>query len=249
MSAETSSGLVESSSNVATAPPGHDRMATVPRVPTRMIGWAGLTAFDLIVVATFVAPPLWDAPGTRSSVDTVAEYGQNHATRITVSLFIFSVAMALFLCFAAGVWSWLRDREGPPQILSTIFGLAAVALTVLILSSFVPAYLLGYRKEPAGIAGLLGDLTFGLLALSGIPTALLLAAYAALVIRLGGLPRWTAYIAVPGALAHLLIAASFLSHGAFLSLESRVIVWVPATFFVWILAVGAVCFQGSMDPG
>ena len=36
--------------------------------------------------------------------------------------------------------------------------------------------------------------------------------------------------------AHILIAASFVSHGSFLSLESPVIVWVPATFFAWILA-------------
>jgi hypothetical protein len=49
------------------------------------------------------------------------------------------------------------------------------------------------------------------------------------------------------ALAHLLIAACFLSHGAFLSLESEVIVWVPATFFAWILAVGAVFFRRPID--
>jgi hypothetical protein len=74
-----------------------------------------------------------------------------------------------------------------------------------------------------------------------------MAAYAALVVRFGGLPKWTAYLATLSACAHVLIAASFLSHGAFLSLESEVIVWVPATFFVWILAVSAAFFRGRVD--
>lgn len=215
-------------------------------LPIRLIGLAGLCSFDLIVAATFIAPPLWNAPGTRSSATAIALYGQHNATRITVSLFVYGLAMGLFLCFASGLWSWLRDREGPPQVLSSIFGLATVAALVLILASFVPAALLGYRVEPANVAGLLGDLTFGFLAFSGLPTAVFLAAYAALVIRHGGLPRWTAYLAVIGASAHLLIAASLLSHGAFLSLESDVIVWVPATFFAWILAVSSMLFRGRM---
>jgi len=218
-----------------------------PTATTRLIGLAGLFCFDLIVVATFIAPPLWNAPGTRSSAKAVALYGQHNATRITVSLFVFSVAMGLFLCFAGGLWSWFRHREGSPQTLSSIFAFAAVTASVLILAGFVPTYLLGYRIQPASVAGALGDLTFGLLALSGIPTALFLAVYAALVIRLGGLPKWTAYLAIVGACAHILIAASFLSHGAFLSLESEVIVWVPATFFVWILAVSASFYRGRVN--
>jgi hypothetical protein len=217
-------------------------------VSTRLIGLAGLVSFDLIVAAAFVAPPLWDAPGTRASASQVAAYGQHNATRITMSLFIYSLAMGFFLCFAAGLWSWFRERERPPQTLSSIFAFAAVTLSGLILAGFVPAYLLAYRSQPASIAGLLGDMTFGLLALSGIPTAVLLATYAALVMRLGRLPKWTAYLAAVGALAHVLIAGSFLSHGAFLSLESEVIVWVPATFFAWILVVSAALFRGRLDP-
>lgn len=211
---------------------------------SRWTGLVGLLAFDLIVVATFVAPPLWDAPGTRSSAVAVAVYTRHNATRITVSLLIFSLAMALFLCFAAGLWSWFREREPAPQVLSSILALSGCALVVLILAGFVPMYVLGYRSEPAAVAGLLADTTFGLLALSGIPTAVFLAAFAALVLRLGGLPAWTAYLAVVAAGAHVLIAASFLSHGPFLSLESEVIVWVPSTFFAWILAVGAALAPG-----
>ena len=212
--------------------------------PTRMIGWAGLLSFDLIVIASLVAPPLWNLPGTNATGRVVAAYTRQNATRITASLFIYSLAMGLFLCFVGGLWAWFRERDAAPRALSSIFGLAGVALVILILAGFVPIYLLGYRTEPASIASLLADLTFGLLALSGIPTAVCLGTYAALVIRYGGLPRWTAYVAATGAIAHVLITASFLSHGSFLSLESDVIVWVPAIFFVWILAASGVLFLG-----
>src|SRR5438552_8333065 len=204
--------------------------------PTRLIALAGLASFDLIVVAIFVAPPLWNAPGTMASGSRVAAYAQHYSGRIIASLLLYSLAMGLFLCFTAGLSAWLRERERPPHALSAIVAFGAVALAVLVMAAFVPAYMLSYRAQPATIAGPLADLTFGLLALSGVPTAACLAAYAALVMRSRCLPVWTALLAEGSALAHVLIAASFVSHRAFLSLESPVIVWVPATFFAWIAA-------------
>src|SRR4051794_9999711 len=181
------------------------------------------------MIAAFVSPPLWNAPGTMASAARVSEYGQDYAGRIIASLLIYSLAMGLFMCFSAGLWTWLRERERPPQALAATFAFAAVALTVLIIAGFVPAYMLSYRSQPATIAAPLADLTFGLLALSGIPTAVCLAAYAELVMRVRCLPLWTAWLAIVAALSHVLIAASFVSHGSFLSLEGPVIVWVPAT--------------------
>jgi len=247
MSAGANLGVLGSSPRTATESENHVASGGFPAVTTRLIGLAGLLCFDLIVAGTFIAPPLWNAPGTRSSARAVALYGQHNATRITVSLFRVQPGHGSVPLFRGRLWSWFRHREGAPQILSSIFGLATVAASVLILAGFVPAYLLGYRSEPASVAGVLPDLTFGLLALSGIPTAIFLAVYAALVIRLGGLPKWTAYLAAVSACVHVLIAASFLSHGAILSLESRVIVWVPATFFVWILVVSAAFYRSRVD--
>jgi hypothetical protein len=89
-------------------------------------------------------------------------------------------------------------------------------------------------------------MTFGLLALSGIPTAVCLGAYAALVLRNRCLPAWTGWLAILAVDAHILIAASFMSHGSFLSLEGAVIVAVPATFFAWILATSAVLLRAGI---
>jgi hypothetical protein len=49
--------------------------------------------------------------------------------------------------------------------------------------------------------------------------------------------------------AHVLIAASFFSQRGILSLEGIVIVWVPATFFVWILAVSLVLLGTQHSSG
>jgi hypothetical protein len=213
-----------------------------------MIALAGLGSFALIIVAAFVGPPLWDAPGTSSSAAPVAAYIRENDERAIASLYIYSIAMGLFLCFAAGLWSWLRQTEPAAQPLSAVFGFGAIALAVLILAGFVPIGVAAYRSYDPGLAGMLADLTFGLLALSGIPTAVCLGAYAALVLRLRCLPAWTGWLALVGAFTHVFIAASFMSHGEFLSLEGSVIVWVPATFFAWILAASVVLLRTEIEP-
>jgi hypothetical protein len=212
------------------------RAVPLTRRATRLIALAGLGSFALIILGAFVAPPLWNAPGTTASAAHVAAYVRENHERAIASLYIYSLAMGLFLCFAAGLWSWLRQVEPAPQPLSAVFAFGAIALAVLIFAAFATAGVLGYRPHQPALAALLTDVTFGLLALSGIPTAVCLGAYAALVGRHRCLPQWTAWLAVLGALTHVLIAASFTSHGGFLSVEGSVIVWVPATFFAWILA-------------
>jgi hypothetical protein len=187
-------------------------------------------------VAAFVSPPLWNAPGEGSHAVHVAAYLEANHGRSIASIYIYSVAIGLFLCFSAGLWSWLRQAEPPPQPLSAAFAFGAIALVVLILTSFATAGVASFRPQQPAIAVSLSDMTFGLLALSGIPTAVCLGAYASLIFQYGGLPQWTAWLAVLGAAAHVVVAASFMSHGSFLSLEGTVNVVVPATFFAWILA-------------
>lgn len=214
---------------------------------TRLISLAGLGTFALIIVATFVAPPLWNAPGPTASAAHVAVYVQENHERAIAALYIYSLAMGLFLCFAAGLWSWLRQTEPAPQPLSAVFAFGAIALAVLIFAGLATAGVLSYRPQQPALVRPLADMTFGLLALSGIPTAVCLGAYAALVLRHRCLPAWTAWLAVLAALTHVFIAASFMSHGNFLSLEGSVIVWVPGTFFAWILAASVVLLRAEIE--
>ena len=188
---------------------------------TRLIALAGLASFALIALAAFVAPPLWEAPGTTTSATHLAAYLQANHGRTVASLFIYSLAMGLFLCFTAGLCSWLRQSEPAPQPLSAVFAFGAVALTVFILAAFATAGVMSYRPQQPAFAVALTDTTFGLLALSGIPTAVCLGAYAALVLRHRCLPAWTGWLALVAVDAHILFAASFLSHGSFLGLRGR----------------------------
>jgi hypothetical protein len=209
-------------------------------------GLAGLATFALIVVSSFVAPPLWDVPGTNATGAQTAAYVFDHRSRSVVSLFMFAVAVGMWLAFSAGLWSWMRAREPEPQALSAVFAFAAIAMLVMIVSAFVPVAVLSYRLQDASAAGVLADTGFGLLALSGIPTAVSLGAYAAFVLKTRCLPRWTVAVALPAALAHVFIAMSFLSHGALLSVEGSVIVWVPALLFAWLLAVSCAVLRASV---
>lgn len=204
---------------------------------TRLTGLVGLACFACIAIAALVAPPLWSAPETGASAPTILAYAEEHRGRILASLFLYSLAMGLFLCFAAGLTARLsrlgRDKS---MALPIAFALAAVALTTLILAGFVPGGVSAYRPQSPELARVLLDLTFALLAFSGIPTAICLGAYAALVLPTKALPAWTGWLALLGAAGHVLIAATLLFRSGFLSLEGDVVVWAPATFFAWILA-------------
>ena len=210
----------------------------------RIAGELALASFVLIIAGALVAPPLWDGPATTATGAEVTAYLQDNRGRILAGLFVYSLGMTLFLCFSAAMWTWLRRFEPEPRLLSNTFAFGAIALTLLIFAGFMPVAVAAYREQSPDLAQALNDLTFGLLALSGLPTAVCLGAYAEFVRRYRTLPAWTAWLAVLGAVAHVVIAASFLRRSGVLSLEGEVIVFIPGTFFAWIFAVGAVLVRG-----
>lgn len=196
----------------------------------------GLASFGLIMLAAFVlARPLWSAPHTQASPAMVASYISHAHGREVASLLVYALAIGLFLCFTAGLWRWLSETEPVQSQTSAILAFGAIALSVLIFAAFAVAEVMIYRPLSPAQAQMLRDLTFALLALSGVPTAICMGAYANLVLRHGTLAKWTGWLALLGVLAHLLIAASFIAHAGLLSLEGPLIVLAPGTFFTWIL--------------
>jgi hypothetical protein len=142
------------------------------------------------------------------------------------------------LVFGAGVWLRLRRASGPESLASACFAFGLVGFVTLLLAGFTAFFVLVYRDADVGDPRLLYDLTFGLLAMSGAPTAIALGSYAALVFRSAALPRWTAWLGLVGALAHVALLASFLVSEGFFSLEGQVITAFPATLFAWIIGTG-----------
>jgi hypothetical protein len=105
------------------------------------------------------------------------------------------------------------------------------------------AFVLFYRAPNAPDPRLLYDLGFGLLAMTGVPTALALDSYAGHVLRDSRLPGWTGWIAVVAALAHIVLLASLVIASGFFSLEGGVIIAIPAILFAWILGTSMVLLR------
>jgi hypothetical protein len=217
-------------------------MATRALEPTaavsmRLAGAAGLLGCALGVAGSLVVDIL-DAPATTASAAEIVESVEGDRTALLVGMLLATAAVSLWSVFGAGVWLRLRRASGPESLASACFAFGFVGLVALLLAGFTAFLVLAYRDADVGDPRLLYDLTFGLLAMSGAPTAIALASYAAVVFRSSALPRWTAWLGVVGALAHVALLASFVVSEGFFSLEGQVITAIPATLFLWIIGTG-----------
>jgi hypothetical protein len=202
-----------------------------------LAGIAGLLGCALGVAGGIVMD-IFDAPATTASAAEIAESVEGDRTALLVGMLLSTAAVSLWSVFGAGVWLRLRRASGPESLASACFAFGFVGFVTLLLAGFTCFLVLVYREANVGDPRLLYDLTFGLLAMSGAPTAIALGSYAALVFRSTALPRWTAWLGVVGAISHGALLASFVVSDGFFSLEGQVITAIPATLFVWIIGTG-----------
>jgi hypothetical protein len=211
-------------------------VAVKPGGSARVARWAG-TLGVVIPAAGFVAYPIWSFPETQTPGSDVALWATAHHDRLVVMMLLYTVGVTLWLPFGAAIWAYLRDRLAAGSTLSAGFAAGFVGFVTLIFSGFTAFDLLLYRHHSADTAMLLYDLTFGLLAMSGMPTTVSLASFAIAVYAHRMLPRSTAHIAVAAVAAHLLFLAVFIVRGGPLSLETfSTIGLIPLFLFAWILA-------------
>jgi hypothetical protein len=206
-------------------------------VSMRLAGAAGLLGCALGVAGSVVVDVL-DAPATTASAAEIVESVDGDRTALLVGMLLNTAAVSLWSVFGAGVWLRLRRASGPESLASACFAFGFVGFVALLLAGFTAFFVLAYRDADVGDPRLLYDLAFGLLAMSGAPTAIALGSYAAVVFRSTALPRWTAWLGVVGALAHVALLASFVVSEGFFSLEGQVITAIPATLFLWIIGTG-----------
>jgi hypothetical protein len=203
----------------------------------RLAGAAGVLGCALGVAGSLVVDIL-DVPATTASAAEIVESVDQDRTALLVGMLLNTAAVSLWSVFGAGVWLRLRRASGPESLASACFPFGFVGFVTLLLAGFTAFFVLAYRDAEVGDPRLLYDLTFGLLAMSGAPTAIALGSYAAVVFRSSALPRWTAWLGVVGALAHVALLASFVVSEGFFSLEGQVITVIPATLFLWITGTG-----------
>jgi hypothetical protein len=217
----------------------------------RLAGAAGVLGFTLAVVGSvgigaFDDATLFEFPGTQASSAEVAAFVAEHRSPALAAMVLNALGVSLWLVFGAGVW--LKLRQGGESVLSACFAFGLVAFVTLIFAGFLAFFVLAYRAGDATHARLLYDLTFGMLAISGAPTAVALFAYAAHVWRSLVLPRWTAVLAGIAAVAHVALLASFVVSDGFFSLEGQVITAIPATLFAWILGTSIAMLRAERGP-
>ncbi len=210
-----------------------ERTGSDTRSAIRFASHAGVASIAF-GIAGFIVDRMWTFPGTGATAGEITGFVSAHRSALLLAMALSTTAVALWLLFGVGVWLRLRGRTSGESFLSVCFLVGLVSFVTLLFAGFTCLYLLAYRAPESPDPRLLYDLSWGLLAMSGVPTALALGAYAVQVFRDGRLPGWTAWLAVVGALAHLALIASLLVTTGFFSLEGGVTIAIPATLFAWI---------------
>jgi hypothetical protein len=200
----------------------------------RVIRWSGVIGFTLPAL-TLAVYPIWSYPQTQTSGTDVALWAANHHGELVITQLLNTVGVTLWFVFGAALWTYLRDRLPTRSTLPVCFAASFFGCVVLLLSGFTAFNLLLYREHPAEQSTLLYDLTFGLLAMSGMPTVVALGSFAVAVYRHRVLPRYTAHLAIAAAAVHPLLLAAFIVETGPLSLQGLSITAMPAFLFAWIL--------------
>jgi len=209
---------------------------------TKIAGLAGVVSIAL-GMAGVIVDQMQTFPGTGATTGEIAGFVGTHRSALLVGMLLSTAAVGLLLVFGVGVWLRLRQMTGNEGVLSGCFIVGLGGFVTLLLAGFTSFFVLVYRAPAPSDPRLLYDLAFGMLAMSGVPTALALGSYAALVFRGGCLPRWTADLAVIAALAHLVLIASLVITSGFFSLAGGVTMAIPATLFAWIIGTSIVLMR------
>jgi hypothetical protein len=200
----------------------------------KLAGLAGLLGNVLGIIGVFV-DQMWTFPPTGASAGEIAGFVHAHRSALLVAMILTTAAVGLWLLFGVGVWLWLRETTSSESFLSVCFLVGLVSFVTLLFAGFASFFVLVYRAGEVSDPRLLNDLAFGLLAMSGVPTALALGSYTAQVFRDSRLPRWTAWLATVAAVAHLVLLASLVITSGFFSLQGGVTIAIPGLLFAWII--------------
>ena len=155
--------------------------------------------------------------------------------------------VTLWIVFGAGLWLRLRNTAGGDTLATTTFAFGLVGFTTLLLAGFVAMFVVYCDVHSSTDLKGLYDLCFGLLAMSGAPTALALFSYAAATWHDSSLPRQTTWLALIAGDAHVFLLISLVVRQGSFSLEGPLITIVPGFLFLWILVTSiAVLTTGSV---
>ena len=214
----------------------------VRRMSRQLGGWSGVLGVAVPIIGVVIMP-IWQFPRTSATPAQISAFVAEHVPALKAMMLLYTLGVGLWLVFGAAVWALLRESLPSASPLPTCFAAGAIGYVTLLLAGFTAFDVLTYRNLDPHVGQALYDLTFGLLAMSGVPTAIALFAFAAAVRQNGVLPQRSGHLADITAAAHLLLLASFIVTTGFFSLEGLVIVAVPALLWIWIADTGALLLR------
>lgn len=196
-----------------------------------LAGLAGLLSIVLGLVGT-VCVPIWDFPSTGATDVDVLTFLDRHRGAVQAEVALDAAVAALWLVCGCGVWQRVRNERS--MVPGCVLG-GFVAMSSLLLTGFTTvAVLLYHLPQNAELVRVLYDLGFGLLAMSGLPTAIALAAFASLAHGTPSVPRLLGRTAAVTAAVHVLLLATLVVPRGMLSLEGPMIAIAPILLFFWI---------------
>lgn len=199
--------------------------------PGGLVGVLGIA----IPTIGLIVLPIWRFPATGSSAAQVVSFAARHRTAVEVTMLSNAVGVTLWGVFGVHVWMRLRRVLEPESSLPACFIAGVVGFVTLLLSGFASIDAAFYQRVDAAESRVLYDLCFALLAMSGLPTAVALIAFATALYRTRFLPIAVGHLAVVTAVGHVLLMLSFVVDRGFFSLEGAVITVIPALLWAWIL--------------
>jgi hypothetical protein len=202
-----------------------------------------------VACTTASAPvmPIWGFPGTSASPAVIVRFVTTHHDRLLAGMMLNIAGVVLWTVLGAGVWRRVRTAAEPTDPATACLAAGLVGFVTLILTGFAVFTVFVARLPDPRFARLMYDLTFGLLAISGAPTAVCLVGFAVVAWRTACFPRATIGIAIVAAAAHVVLVFSLVVPSGFFSLDGQIITAAPATLFTW-LAACAVVLLGRYDP-
>jgi hypothetical protein len=207
----------------------------------------------LVPTIGLIILPIWRFPSTNAAGAQISEFASQHRTALRTTMLCYTLGVSLWLVFGSILWARLRSEEESGSVIPTCFAAGLIGFVTLLLAGFTAFDILVYRGTGASESRLLYDLGFGMLAMSGMPTAISLGAFATSIYRYRWLRRYTADLAAVTAAAHVLLLLSFVANTGFFSLEGAVITVIPALLWAWILITGVALMRsadtGSVDRG
>jgi hypothetical protein len=208
---------------------------------------AALAAVTSIAVATIglVVQPIWTFPDTATSAAALTRFVDDHRTRLQLMTAMYTIAVSLWLVFGLAVWAHLRpSAKGAGRLAGACFAGGVIGFVTLLLAGFTVFDVLVLRGPHLTDPKLLYDLAFGLLAMSGLPTAVALGSFVVMARGTGTVPRQISRLAVLAAAFHgALLISFFVPRGPF-ALEGQAnITGIPALLWAWILATGVALWR------